>query len=113
MKITTTKCIYSTRISSLDLAPSYEAAKAAQEKATEASSMNYARKRSMLTEAKHFREQQEEIKQWERLNDSKVSMYSVHCSHGLTCGIGRLDATPHTVEIISPHQQDQPVYPEG
>ncbi|KIR96867.1 cohesin complex subunit psm1 [Cryptococcus deuterogattii 2001/935-1] len=59
---------------SLDLAPSYEAAKAAQEKATEASSMNYARKRSMLTEAKHFREQQEEIKQWERLNDSKDAL---------------------------------------
>ncbi|WVQ89045.1 hypothetical protein IAS59_002792 [Cryptococcus gattii] len=59
---------------SLDLAPSYEAAKAAQEKATEASSMNYARKRSMLTEAKHFREQQEEIKQWESLNDSKDAL---------------------------------------
>lgn len=66
-------------ISSLDLAPSYEAAKAAQEKATEASSTNYAKKRSMLTEAKHFREQQEEIKQWERLNDSKVSVYYAHC----------------------------------
>ncbi|OWZ56956.1 cohesin complex subunit psm1 [Cryptococcus neoformans 125.91] len=59
---------------SLDLAPSYEAAKAAQEKATEASSTNYAKKRSMLTEAKHFREQQEEIKQWERLNDSKDAL---------------------------------------
>lgn len=79
MEITETKCICSTAISSLDLAPSYEAAKAAQEKATEASSTNYAKKRSMLTEAKHFREQQEEIKQWERLNDSKVRVYYAHC----------------------------------
>lgn len=79
MEITETKCICSTEISSLDLAPFYEAAKAAQEKATEASSTNYAKKRSMLTEAKHFREQQEEIKQWERLNDSKVRVYYTHC----------------------------------
>lgn len=58
--------------SSLDYAPAYEAAKAAQERATEASTSNYAKKRSMLTEAKHFREQREEVRQWESLRDSKV-----------------------------------------
>ncbi|WVQ78324.1 hypothetical protein IAT38_000409 [Cryptococcus sp. DSM 104549] len=63
---------------SLDLAPAYEAAKAVQDKATEASTSNYSKKRSMLTEVKHFREQQEEIKQWEKLKDAKDAMVERH-----------------------------------
>lgn len=58
---------------SLDLAPAYEAAKLAQEKASESANANHAKKRSMLTEAKHFKEQTAEIKQWEKLMSSKVS----------------------------------------
>jgi len=65
--------------SSLDLAPAYNAAKAAQDKASETSQSNYAKKKSMLTEVKHFKEQRDEIKQWERLNDDKVSSHSGLC----------------------------------
>jgi structural maintenance of chromosome 1 len=68
--------------SSLELAPAYNAAKAAQEKATEASTSNYTKKRGMLTEVKHFKEQKEEVKQWERLRDEKVS----DARAGLTTG---------------------------
>ncbi|ODN84648.1 hypothetical protein L202_00553 [Cryptococcus amylolentus CBS 6039] len=63
---------------SLDLAPAYEAAKSAQEKATEASTSHYSKKRSMLTEVKHFREQQEEVRQWDKLNDSKDALIQRH-----------------------------------
>ncbi|WVF72212.1 hypothetical protein IAT40_007024 [Kwoniella sp. CBS 6097] len=63
---------------SLDLAPAYEAAKAAQDKATEASTANYSRKRSMITEVKHFKEQKEEIEQWEKMKDSKDALVIRH-----------------------------------
>jgi len=59
-------------ISSLELAPAYEKAKLDQEKAAEAANANHAKKRSMLTEAKHFKEQTAEVKQWEQLRDNKV-----------------------------------------
>ncbi|WWC89989.1 uncharacterized protein L201_004919 [Kwoniella dendrophila CBS 6074] len=63
---------------SLDLAPAYEAAKASQEKATEASTANYAKKRSIITEVKHFKEQKDEIMQWEKLRDAKDALIQRH-----------------------------------
>ncbi|WWC69419.1 uncharacterized protein I206_103358 [Kwoniella pini CBS 10737] len=63
---------------SLDLAPAYEAAKASQEKATEASTANYAKKRSIITEVKHFKEQKDEIMQWEKLRDAKDLLVQRH-----------------------------------
>ncbi|EIW69438.1 hypothetical protein TREMEDRAFT_62305 [Tremella mesenterica DSM 1558] len=66
------------RLGSLDLAPAYEASKAAQEKATDASTANYAKKRTMLTEVRHFKEQREEIKQWEKLRDEKDALVQRH-----------------------------------
>ncbi|KAL1406860.1 Structural maintenance of chromosomes protein 1 [Vanrija albida] len=56
---------------SLELAPEYEAAKLAQEKASEEANSNHAKKRGMLTEAKHFKEQTAEVKHWEKLRDEK------------------------------------------
>lgn len=61
---------------SLDLAPQYEIAKAAQEKAAEASNANFARKRGMVAEVRHFEEQKAEYRQWERLRDAKVSLHN-------------------------------------
>ena len=61
-----------TECSSADLASAYEKAKEDLDKATDASTSNYARKRGMASEVKHFREQREEVKQWERLNREKV-----------------------------------------
>ena len=58
---------------SADHAAEYEKAKEDLDKATEASTSNYAKKRSMLTEAKLFREQKAEVKQWERLERQKAS----------------------------------------
>ncbi|KAK8869753.1 hypothetical protein IAR55_000321 [Kwoniella newhampshirensis] len=63
---------------SADHAAQYEAAKAAQDKATEASTSNYSKKRSMLTEVKHFREQQDEIRQWEKIRDAKDALVQRH-----------------------------------
>ncbi|WWC61082.1 uncharacterized protein I303_103660 [Kwoniella dejecticola CBS 10117] len=63
---------------SLDLASAYEAAKASQEKATEASTANYAKKRSIITEVKHFKEQKEEIMQWEKLKDARDLLVQRH-----------------------------------
>lgn len=58
--------------SSADLAAAYDKAKEELDKATDASTSNYAKKRSMASEVKHFREQKEEVKQWEKLNREKV-----------------------------------------
>ncbi|KAK4689768.1 structural maintenance of chromosome 1, partial [Tremellales sp. Uapishka_1] len=66
------------RHSSLDLAPAYIKAKEAQEKATEASTSNYTKKREMMTEAKHFKEQRDEIRQWEELKNQKDAMVQRH-----------------------------------
>ncbi|WVR05191.1 hypothetical protein IAU60_002203 [Kwoniella sp. DSM 27419] len=63
---------------SLDLAPAYEAAKAAQDKATEASTSNYAKKRSMITEVKHFKEQKEEIRLWEKKRNDENALIQRH-----------------------------------
>lgn len=57
---------------SLELAPAYDAANLAQSKAAEIANSNSAAKRSMLTEAKHFKEQTAEVKQWEKLLAAKV-----------------------------------------
>ncbi|WRT67180.1 uncharacterized protein IL334_004146 [Kwoniella shivajii] len=63
---------------SLDLAPAYETAKASQDKATEASTANYAKKRSIITEVKHFKEQKDEIMQWEKMRDAKDALVQRH-----------------------------------
>jgi structural maintenance of chromosome 1 len=43
------------------------------DKATDASNSNYAKKRGMLTEVKQFKEQREEVRQWEKMRNEKVS----------------------------------------
>ncbi|WVN85323.1 uncharacterized protein L203_100468 [Cryptococcus depauperatus CBS 7841] len=83
---------------SLDLAPAYEAAKAIQEKATEASTSNYSKKRSMLTEVRHFREQQEEIRQWEKLNDAKNALIQRHVLWKLHHITKKIDKSVHSIE---------------
>jgi structural maintenance of chromosome 1 len=60
-------------LSSLDLAPQYEAAKLAQDKATDASNANFAKKRGMAAEVRHFEEQKSEYRQWEKLRNATVS----------------------------------------
>jgi structural maintenance of chromosome 1 len=64
--------------SSLELAPAYEAAKLAQEKATEAANANQAKRRAMQTEVNHFKEQTAEVKQWEKLSKNKVGGVKVY-----------------------------------
>lgn len=79
--------------SSADLAHDYELAKTQLEKAAEASNMGYAKKRSMLSEVKHFKEQEEEVKMWEKLNRNKVGRFRGSWTHhrklrfnGIYCG---------------------------
>lgn len=60
--------------SSLDLEKEYTEAKELLDKATDASNSNYAKKRGMLTEVKHFKEQREEVRQWEKMRDAKVRL---------------------------------------
>lgn len=59
--------------SSLDLAAEYERAKVASEKATETSTVNYTKKRSIAGEVKHYREQKDEIERWEQMKEEHVS----------------------------------------
>ncbi|ORX39922.1 putative cohesin complex subunit and chromosome segregation protein [Kockovaella imperatae] len=54
---------------SLDYEKDYELARVEQLKAADASSANYSRKRTLITEAKHFKEQKEDLQQWERLQN--------------------------------------------
>ncbi|KAL7424073.1 Structural maintenance of chromosomes protein 1 [Cryptotrichosporon argae] len=63
---------------SAELANDYDAAKLAQEKASETSNANHQKKRSMLTEAKHFKEQTAEIQQWEKLRAAKDALVQRH-----------------------------------
>jgi structural maintenance of chromosome 1 len=74
---------------SMDLAADYETARAEQDKATEASAANYAKKRSYNTEVKHFKEQTDEIKMWQKKNDLKVSdpVFSVSLNRLTLCRI--------------------------
>lgn len=60
--------------SSLDLAQQYDAAKLAQDKAAEASNANFAKKRGMVAEVRHFEDQKQEYRQWEKLRNAKVSI---------------------------------------
>lgn len=86
-----------TQYSSADLASAYEKAKEDLDKATDASTSNYAKKRSMASEVKHFREQRDEVKQWERLNREKVqSLMAILIA-------GYCYATSFLVEVISSH----------
>jgi structural maintenance of chromosome 1 len=55
------------------LSQQYEAAKLAQDKATEASNANFAKKRGMVAEVRHFEEQKSEYRQWEKLRNAAVS----------------------------------------
>ncbi|KZT54653.1 condensin complex subunit SMC1 [Calocera cornea HHB12733] len=52
---------------SLELAPEYERAKAAQERATENATFNYTKRRSIATDIKQYREQKSEAEKFERL----------------------------------------------
>lgn len=97
---------------SLELAPAYEAAKAAQEKATEASTANYAKKRSMLTEVRHFKEQREEIKQWEKLCDDKVSLDLTIIVSFAQCS-GRPSSASSALALVSSHGGDIPIGSSG
>ena len=63
---------YCADYSSAELTAQYEQAKADLEKAAEASTVNYNKKRGMQSEARLFREQKEEVDRWEKINDEKV-----------------------------------------
>ena len=65
-------------LSSLDLAAEYEKAKVASEKATETSTVNYTKKRSIFGEVKHYREQKEEIAKWEKMKEDQVRTYLLY-----------------------------------
>jgi structural maintenance of chromosome 1 len=56
----------------MDLALEYNKAKEEQDRAAEAANANNAKKRSMITERKHFEVQTAEIRQWQALCDEKV-----------------------------------------
>lgn len=58
------------------MAADYESKKAAQDRATEASNANYAKKRAMTQDAKHYKEQRDEINQWEKMREEKVRPFS-------------------------------------
>ncbi|WWD15974.1 hypothetical protein CI109_100398 [Kwoniella shandongensis] len=92
--------------SSADYAAQYEAAKAAQDRATEASTSNYSKKRSMLTEVKHFREQQDEIRQWEKIRDAKDALVQRHLLWKLYHLTNEINESTQRVEEASERLSD-------
>lgn len=66
---------------SLELAPEYEKAKEAQERATENATFNFTKRRGITGEIRQFREQKNEVARYEKLEEQKVSpglrMYAV------------------------------------
>lgn len=64
---------------SLELAPAYEAAKSAQDRATELATINYTKKRSIAGEIKNFREQKAEAERFEGACSDRVRPLSLSC----------------------------------
>ena len=66
---------------SLELAPEYEKAKEAQDRATENATFNFTKRRGITGEIRQFREQKNEVARYEKLEEQKVSprlrMYAV------------------------------------
>ena len=58
---------------SLELAPEYEKAKEAQERATENATFNFTKRRGITGEIRQFREQKNEVARYEKLEEQKVS----------------------------------------
>lgn len=85
--------------SSADLASAYDKAKDDLDRTADTFTSNYAKKRTMASEVKHFREQREEVKQWERLNRDKVS-----ANAELRLKAGRDGAATFALAIISHHK---------
>jgi structural maintenance of chromosome 1 len=56
----------------LELKPEYEKLKALQDKAIEASTLNFNRKRGIHAEMKQFKEQKEEAERFEKLVNQRV-----------------------------------------
>ena len=57
---------------SLELAPDYEKAKGAQERATENATFNFTRRRGITGEIRQYKEQKNEVDRYERLCQQKV-----------------------------------------
>lgn len=62
----------------MDLAGEYEQARIASEKATEVSTLNYTKKRSIVGEVRLYRDQKEEIARWEEMKEKKENLVVEH-----------------------------------
>ncbi|KAJ9105029.1 hypothetical protein QFC19_003660 [Naganishia cerealis] len=63
---------------SLDYAEEYNTAKATQERITETATLNYSKKRGITSEARHYREQKEEVTRWETLREEREELIVQH-----------------------------------
>jgi structural maintenance of chromosome 1 len=63
---------------SLDYAEEYNTAKATQERITETATLNYSKKRGITSEARHYREQKEEVTRWETLKEEREELIVQH-----------------------------------
>lgn len=63
---------------SLDYAEEYNTAKATQERITEMATLNYSKKRGITSEARHYREQKEEVTRWETLKEEREDLIVQH-----------------------------------
>ena len=57
---------------SLELAPEYDKAREAQERATENATFNFTKRRGITGEIRQFREQKNEVARYEKLEEQKV-----------------------------------------
>ena len=67
---------------SLELAPEYDRAKEAQERATENATHNFTKRRGIAGEIKQYKEQKSEAERFENLQKERVSnaLSFLHCS---------------------------------
>lgn len=63
---------------SLELAPEYEKAKEAQERATENATFNFTKRRGIAGEIKQYKEQKTEAERFENLRKERVSIVLLH-----------------------------------
>ncbi|KAJ9093054.1 hypothetical protein QFC21_006547 [Naganishia friedmannii] len=91
---------------SLDYAEEYNTAKATQERITETATLNYSKKRGITSEARHYREQKEEVTRWETLREEREDLIVQHTLWRLFHIKGEIDVCQAKIDVAEDRMKD-------
>lgn len=88
---------------SLELAPDYEKAKEAQERATENATFNFTKRRGIAGEIRQYKEQKGEAERFEGLCQERVRAFAITVTIvAYMCLLGRFHLAANPIQIV-PH----------